>query len=260
MKTRMTTLTVLILVFVAYAGSISKEFNREYNFRGEKVSLDNVNGKIVIEAWQKNKVEIKADIKVRASDKREAERYMEKIEIVVRKNNNRMDIRVDRPDSQGGHFLDWVFGPGKPNCTVDFWIKIPYDTDIEATSVNGSIEALDIRGRSKFSTTNGRIAAENMQGPVDAGTTNGSILVDIREKRLLDNMDIHTVNGSIKLRLADDVDANISISTVNGSINSDFPLQIEGKWGPKNANGELGRGGKNIELSTVNGSVSLEEN
>jgi len=56
-------------------------------------------------------------------------------------------------------------------------------------------------------------------------------------------MKLETVNGSIKLYLPDQAGANVAAETVNGSIHTDFPLTVEGKFGPKRLNGVLGKGG-----------------
>lgn len=247
------------LASIASAGTISREYLKLFDFRGDRIDIENINGEIVLETWNRDQVEVSADISVRAGDKAQAKRYLENIEIVVRQRGNELSIRVDLPTSQGGGFMDWVFGAGKPQASVDFWIKAPRETDIRASSVNGSIEAVGLDGHANLSTTNGKVVAENMRGTVDAGTTNGGIYVEIDQPRLRNDMKFHTVNGSIKLYIPQNVRADVDISTVNGNIHTDFPLQVEGKWGPKNVHGEINGGGRRIDLSTVNGSVSLLE-
>jgi hypothetical protein len=46
---------------------------------------------------------------------------------------------------------------------------------------------------------------------------------------------------------------------VNGSITTDFPLTVQGKWGPRKAHGTIGGGGRELSLETVNGSVELRK-
>ena len=46
-------------------------------------------------------------------------------------------------------------------------------------------------------------------------------------------------------------------STVKGGISTDWPLTVQGRFGPKRLNGTIGSGGRSLSLSTVNGSIAL---
>ena len=46
----------------------------------------------------------------------------------------------------------------------------------------------------------------------------------------------------MKFALPDGTDADVEIRTVNGAIDTEFPLTIRGRWGPKSASGEIGGG------------------
>jgi len=52
-------------------------------------------------------------------------------------------------------------------------------------------------------------------------------------------------------------DLEVDASTVNGSMSTEFPLTIRGKWGPRHMSGTIGRGGRYLSLSTVNGNMNL---
>jgi DUF4097 and DUF4098 domain-containing protein YvlB len=51
----------------------------------------------------------------------------------------------------------------------------------------------------------------------------------------------------------------VRATTVNGEIETDFPLTITGKFGPRRLNGTIGSGGRRLDLSTVNGSIKLRK-
>lgn len=245
-------------IAIVYGGTITREYHEAHEFDGEQVAVETVNGKIYIETWQRETVDVYAEIEVRSNSKSAAREFMDNVEIVVRRRGESLDISVERPQDKGGSLWDWFSG-GKPSLTVNFSIKVPEHMDIEASSVNGAIDVVGIEGRAFLSTTNGKILAEEIAGSVEAHTTNGSIFVDIRTTDLQDDVSLHTVNGSIRLALEPGIKADINISTVNGSINTDFPLEVRGKWGPKNVSGEINGGGAQIELETVNGSVTIME-
>lgn len=256
------TIAWVLLIFAVsacFGGTITREYHEQHQFDGDMVSVQTVNGKIFVETWSRNTVDVYAEIEVRSSDKRAAREFMDDVEIVVRNRGDELEIRVEKPHDKSGSFWDWVSGMGKPNLTVNFTIKVPEEMDIDASSTNGAVEVIGVAGKVSMSTTNGRIQAEDIEGPVEAHTTNGSIYVEITTDEPDDDIVLHTVNGSIKLALDEDIEADVEISTVNGSINTDFPLEVSGKWGPKNVSGEINGGGALIELETVNGSVSLIE-
>ncbi|MEO7503385.1 MAG: hypothetical protein ABIW94_12165 [Gemmatimonadaceae bacterium] len=71
------------------------------------------------------------------------------------------------------------------------------------------------------------------------------------------DMKFSTVNGGITVETPASLDAIVSLDTMHGGISSDFPVQITGEFGPRHAEGTIGRGGRRIRMSTVNGSVEL---
>jgi len=53
--------------------------------------------------------------------------------------------------------------------------------------------------------------------------------------------------------------ADVRAETVNGEMDTDFPLTVMGKFGPRHLRGTIGNGGRSLELSTVNGSIHLRK-
>ena len=259
---RFRTILLFILVCsftISLAATVEKEFQETYDLNlGGKLSVENVNGKIAVESWDKEEVEVFVAIKVKANSKRTAEQFMEKVKLVVESENDQLTIRVDHPKQNGSNgLLGALFGSKKPNVSVQLSLRVPKKCDLEASSVNGSVNVTDVSGFIDLHTVNGKIGAARIVGHVEASTTNGSIQVEISELNTQDDMKFKTVNGSVKIYLPEDIAADLSVSTVNGSIHTDFPVEVQGKWGPKKIRGEINGGGQKVDISTVNGSVSL---
>jgi DUF4097 and DUF4098 domain-containing protein YvlB len=72
-----------------------------------------------------------------------------------------------------------------------------------------------------------------------------------------DDLEFATVNGSITIAIGGGVNAHLSASTVNGDIDSDFPVTVQGRFGPRHVDATIGRGGPEIHASTVNGGIRL---
>ncbi len=132
-------------------------------------------------------------------------------------------------------------------------------SDVSAVTVNGTVDVTNVGGEVRANTVNGRVDVSTRSGPVRANTVNGDINVRMGSLSRDGEMDFHTVNGSIVVETPPALDANVSLNTMHGSITSDWPVQLSGRFGPRHAEGTIGRGGRNITLRTLNGSVELRK-
>ncbi len=93
-----------------------------------------------------------------------------------------------------------------------------------------------------------------------AGTTGtGSIPAGLGRADWADAFECTTVNGGITLDLPATLSAEVRANTVNGDVISDFPLTVTGRFGPRRFHGTIGQGGRELNLSTVNGSIRLRK-
>ena len=260
-STRWIFLFILGCAGILRAGTITKEFKQSYPFRPEgSVSVKNVNGIVSVESWNEDSVEIYAEIEVKAGSRREAEAFIERVEILVDHRNGRLSVETDYPKARGGdNIWDWLFGQKKPRVKVDFWVKVPGKTDLRLKSVNGRIQVTDVEGRANLSTTNGGIQAENMRGSVDAHAVNGGIQVALTAFAPDEEMSLKTTNGAIELILPRDIQADLKASTTNGGISTDFPVEASGGFIGKKIRGRINGGGGLIDLHTVNGGIRIHE-
>jgi DUF4097 and DUF4098 domain-containing protein YvlB len=144
------------------------------------------------------------------------------------------------------------------DVSVDFVVRVPRGVNVAPGTVNGSIRVTDVTGEVRASTVNGRVEAASLGGPVTASTVNGN--VDVRMATLGDkDLDFTTVNGSLTVELPAQLDAEIELSTVNGRINADYPLTLSGRINPRHIRATIGKGGRRIKFTTVNGSVTLKK-
>ncbi|MGH7717315.1 MAG: DUF4097 family beta strand repeat-containing protein [Gemmatimonadaceae bacterium] len=140
---------------------------------------------------------------------------------------------------------------------VDFAVRVPRGVKVNASTVNGAIEVDGAGADVEVETVNGRIEAASTSGPVRAETVNGSIVARMDSLSGEGDIQLETVNGSITAYVPASFDAILEAETVNGRITSEFPITIMGKLSPKHLRGTIGRGGRNVSLETVNGSVQL---
>jgi len=238
----------------------SEEFHKTLPLKSDgSFSLKNVNGSISISTWKKEEVEIKAT----KTTKQDAEKLRE--------------VKIEIESAPGSIFVNTIY-PKHRNIrvSVNYEVKVPEGVNLgKIKSVNGSVilsgplgsvKALTTNGRVELdgasgeinlSTTNGSIEASNIRGLLEADTTNGSIVLEL--DTLEDEVKAETVNGSITLKLQSrKIDADLQAKTVNGKIYLDFPVTFKTVLKSKHSlEGQMGQGGAEITLETVNGSIKI---
>lgn len=119
--------------------------------------------------------------------------------------------------------------------------------DVTVTGFQGNINIRTASGDLKLIDCAGKtISAESVSGDVEA---------DISEP-IEGNVSIRTVNGNSVVEIADGSDCRVSLSTLRGRVTSlielNDPAQSE-----LHATGSLGTGKGSLDVSAVNGSISL---
>lgn len=244
---------------------------------GNWFHLNNVNGSVNIEESRDNSIHVRAEkIPHHDGDIRD-------VRFVVIQSGG--DVRIcalsrenDRCDEDGLHSSgddDRRRGERNRNVEVKFDVQVPRGVrvgagtvngsmfvrgtgaEVRASTVNGGVEVRDAGGQVRANTVNGNVRVTTSAGPVSASTVNGSINARMGNLSRDGDMKFNTVNGTITVETPSSLDANISIDTMFGGISSDFPVQLSGRFGPRHAEGVIGRGGRRISMNTVNGSVEL---
>ena len=163
------------------------------------------------------------------------------------------------------------------HSSVRITVQVPRSVRVGAHSVNGGVSVRDVGAEVKANTVNGGVTVRNALGPVRAETVNGGVdvntsagpvtaetvngNVDARMASLSgnDDMTFKTVNGSVAIYVPARFDATFRFDTVHGGIDSDFPMTLSGRWGPRHAAGTIGAGGRDLRASSVNGSIQLRK-
>lgn len=142
------------------------------------------------------------------------------------------------------------------DTVVNFTVRVPAGVSFIGRTVNGDVDGDSLRGYAEGRTVNGSVTLSTTEAAV-ANTVNGSITASMGRADWPDGAAFKTVNGSITLRLGGAVNANVRAETVNGGITTDFPITVTGSIGPRRLSGTIGGGGRELNLSTVNGSIKL---
>jgi DUF4097 and DUF4098 domain-containing protein YvlB len=220
---------------------------------GRTVRVHNVNGSVTVSRGSGDRVEVRAEKQVRRGDPgsvRIVQRTAANGDLVVCALWHEAECTDD--GIRGGRTRRNT----RDEVTVAFAVRVPDGVHVALHTVNGGVAADGVTGMVDAETVNGSIAVRSTGGPVRAETVNGSIRATLGALGR-DDLRYKAVNGSITLELPADANAALVLETVNGSVSTDFPVTVQGRLSRKSLRGTVGNGGRRIEASTVNGSITL---
>jgi hypothetical protein len=233
-----------------------------------QLTLRTFDGSIEVRSWDRD--EVLVQIRRQAATAAEAQA----LEVRSTQEGNR--ILIEAPGGGGRNGVS--FGGTSP--AVGYVVRTPRKLRLEATTGDGSIEAMDVAGTIELRTGDGSIRLERVAGQVRARSGDGSIAVENGDG----DLDVQSGDGSIsmtgrfeRLRVASG-DGSVSITAADGSTMSDdwsvttgdgsvamtLPAKFDGRV---DARGEgdstfqrtYGKGGRVLQVRTGDGSISVDQ-
>lgn len=244
------------LLFAA-APAAAQDFNwRGRLGAGQTIEIKGINGDIEAVAGSGDEVVVTA----RKSEGRRGD--MEDVTIEVVEHADGVTICSVYPPGRDDRANECAPGSrGRMNTRdndtrVSFRVEVPRGVAFTGRNVNGDVTVQGLDSDVAAHSVNGSIDVSTT-GLARASTVNGGIDVAMGRANWSGDLDFETVNGGITLTFTGDVSTEVSAETVNGSISTDYPLTVQGRFGPKRLRGTIGEGGRSLSLSTVNGSIEL---
>jgi DUF4097 and DUF4098 domain-containing protein YvlB len=231
------------LAILAMPGfAISKEFNQSYSLQpGGTFELQNVNGTVEVQGWDKDVVEVHAvkTAKVRESD-------LERVAIDVHAGANSVAIMTRYPQNEG------------VEVAVEYTIHVPHGAKVEHLgTVNGTLRVAGVSQVDELHTVNGNIEVYEADSDVHAHTTNGNVHLELSHIHGVSGTVAETTNGSVVLAVPANAQADLEARCLNGNFQSELPFAMEGSLKPREIHGKLGQGGSPIRLHTINGGIRV---
>jgi DUF4097 and DUF4098 domain-containing protein YvlB len=215
--------------------------------------LDTFDGAIELHSWDRPEVEV--EVEKRAME----QTLLDEIKITTEQKGDAITVKVTGPTRQ--QFRGVTVGV-HISPTARLRVAVPRNSNIQATSGDGSIraEALDgtlflttvdgsvagsrLGGDIKIRTGDGSIRLDNSTGTLDLETTDGTIVLDDAKPSVLkartgdgsiragieadtvmtDNWDLTTSDGTVVLTLPGLFNAEVDAETSDGSVRSSHPL------------------------------------
>jgi hypothetical protein len=251
---------------------------------GDQLVLRDFSGAVEVEAWNRNELRAEADdgetilfqfsrsgsrIEMNVRDRKDRNR-MEELRLFV---PSWMDLEVS------GRELDTeVGGMGGTvlirNLEGDI-ILHDLSGDIEVSTVEGFIDARNLRGTASLKTGDDDITVqessadlelESVEGDIElfrsttrkieARTTEGD--VEFTGRLLSDGVyAFHSHGGELTLNLEPPVNADVTVLVYEGEFQSDFPIRAEGYRSGQDLRFMIGEGGAQVLLNAFDGEVRL---
>lgn len=222
--------------------AITKDFNQTYTLQpGGSFELQNVNGAVEVQGWDRDTVEIHA---VKSAKQRESD--LDRVSIEVDAKPEAISLVTRYPQDEGVEVV------------VDYTVRVPRGARVQHIgTVNGTLRVAGLDALEDLHTVNGNIEVFESGGNVHAHTTNGSVQLELAHLHEKDGAAAETTNGSILLAIPTDTHADLEARSLNGSFSSELPLTMQGSLRPREVHGRFGNGGVPIRLNTVNGGIRV---
>ena len=216
---------------------------------GGSVAVENVQGDVQVEGWDRAEVQITAAKIASGYSGHLPSHHLDEVRVVAEVGVQSLRFRTLYP----AHLK----GPVR----VNYRLHVPRQVQLSSLrTLEGNIAVRDVEGPVDARTLHGNIVQMDVAGSVVARALTGSILVSLRAlpvgtaPLLLDS-----VNGNVVLLLPPRLNADLELSTVAGTIEGNYAFQISSIPGDSTRRTRLGLGGVTITLRTVRGSIRVAE-
>ena len=249
--------------------------------------LATFDGAIEIQSWDRPYVLV--EIEKRGPSKE----ALDALQVTAEQKGNLIDVDVKAPRSET------YTGIGlHRTASANLIVNVPRQTDIRASSGDGSIKVDRVSGRVELQTGDGSIRVADVVGDLTLDTGDGSITVEGAEGRLAletgdgsvnvtgklgainlhtgdgsivyraepgtamtDPWEITTGDGSVSLYLPADFNADLDAHTGDGSIRNDLDVEDRGESSERRTlKRSIGNGGKLLRVRTGDGTIRLKTN
>lgn len=252
------TLLGMVVMLTAPLAAQDHRFTKELR-PGDRIEIENINGAVEVSQGTGRTAIVEITKTVKEGDGNLVKAVMEEGAGVMRVCTIYLNRDPNRTTCAGDNSNSWNGGNRRNRFQVEmkYVVRVPTGVSIDVETVNGGVVLRGLDTPATVETVNGSIDFD-AAGAHRLETVNGQIRARLTSANWQGTLNVETVNGSIELTLPGNFAADVRGETVNGGIESDFPMTIEGRWGPKSFRGTIGGGGgRTLVLETVNGGIRL---
>ena len=260
---RMSRLAFLSIILLTLCSMVfAEEWNKTYTVTGKPtLKVETSDAGINVSAWDQNTIDARVTV----------EGYkigQDGIRIIEHQTGNVVEIEVRYPHHDI-HF-------GWHSSHVEINVRVPREAivglrtgdgrvtvtgvkgDIDTWSGDGAQEINGVDGILKVRTGDGRIMASGRFDGLDLSAGDGRIEVTAQANSTVSReWNLHTGDGSVSLRLPEQLAADVELHTSDGHISVDLPITVSGKLGGNDIRGKMNGGGRLLSVHTGDGSITV---
>jgi DUF4097 and DUF4098 domain-containing protein YvlB len=297
MSTRIPWLAAAVLAAAAPAALAQQQITRRASVAPDvTVEVSNVQGSVTITAWDRNEVELNAELE---SDKDELE---------FEASERSVHVEVERPDGR--------YGRHDEEDDAYLTLRVPAGARLVVDTVSAEIGVTGVKGEQALQSVSGEVRTQAFDAPVSAAAVSGEVTVtgnggkaDVSTENVsgtstvtgvrgnfrgevvsgeisaviaaAERVEVTTVSGDVEIQAALTPTSRVEMESVSGvltlrlkpPVNADFDIEsfsgnIENCFGQKardtskyTPGSELsftqGSGGARVELQTLSGEISI---
>jgi hypothetical protein len=244
--------------------TIHKTFHVAAGENVSKLISDQVNGPIRVTGGSGSEVQVTVEKRIRAESKSDLADAKRDVKLEMTQDGNSVKLYEDGPFRHDDGWRHRHY-----SVTFECDIQVPTGAALDLKTMNGRIEVRNVSGDYRVKTMNGRVEMDEIGGSGPVETMNGSLHVAF-SRNPSKASSFHTMNGSVDVYFHSDPDADFNIQTMHGEVYADFdvttlPTTVKGEISGNrfvyrsggNMKVRAGRGGPEIDLHTMNGSIRL---
>jgi hypothetical protein len=130
--------------------------------------------------------------------------------------------------------------------------------EVSASTGDGDITVDETSGPVHASSGDGRVSISTTTGPVEVSTGDGAIEVHMASLSHPGDMHFSTGDGAVTIYLPASLSAELDVNTGDGHIESEFPLEVQGRLNAPHIHAAIGGGGPTrLSISTGDGDVRI---
>jgi len=129
--------------------------------------------------------------------------------------------------------------------------------DGELSMDSGDLRVSSVAGPFEVRTKAKDIRLEDISGPITVENSHGEI--DVRPKAPFGDVTLNNRQGAIHIVLPESAGFTVAARSSRGELESDFPLNMTKNGDDHVAEGNVGKGGKKLQLTTDHGTIEIRK-
>lgn len=240
---------------------------RRFGYGGMLTIVGPPTGSIAIEGWQRNEVEVVADIEWRANTEQDLTRLAAIDNFVLDEDANHLSILTS-----GTHDKAFMkrFAKGFPKkliglpWKINYRIKVPISTDLEINAGNGPLKLSGVEGAIRVNALESDATIALTGGLVSVTVLRGSIKLDIPARSWRgQGAEVRLATGELTIGLPTGFSADIDADVLRlGTIQNDYPdlePRERGSITARSMRARAGVGGATLRFTLGDGTLRIKQ-